>query len=248
MAGLLLSAIILPIFVSVHSIVSWDFAVTTVPGWHNTIFAPYFVLGAVHSGVSAVVTVMIVMRYAFGLKRFITRDHIDSLARLLIVVATVWLFFFLLDLFFGLYGAEPAEVDTWQRRLVEPPWVVIAITFIMCAYVIPVPMWLFRGIRRNFFWMFVTTILVNVGMWLERYMVVVPALERKSGLTFTYGEYAPSISEFILVAASFALVILGFLTFSKLLPIMPAADIKEGQILADRIRVGRANVPAAMRE
>jgi hypothetical protein len=85
-------------------------------------------------------------------------------------------------------------------------------------------------------------------MWLERYMIIVPALERKSGLTFTYGDYAPSLSEFILVAASFALVILGFLTFSKLLPIMPAADIKEGQILADRIRVGRANVPAAMRE
>ena len=163
-------------------------------------------------------------------------------------MATVWLFFFLLDFFFGLYGTEPAEVDTWQRRLVEPPWVVIAITFIICAYIIPVPMWMFRAVRRNFFWMFVTTILVNVGMWLERYMVVVPALERKSGLTFTYGDYAPSLSEFILVAASFALVILGFLTFSKLLPIMPAADIKEGQILADRIRVGRANVPAAMRE
>ena len=110
----------------------------SVPGWHNTIFAPYFVIGAVHSGVSAVVTVMIVMRYAFGLKRFITRDHIDSLARLLIVVATVWLFFFLLDFFFGLYGTEPAEVDTWQRRLVEPPWVVIAITFIICGYIIPV--------------------------------------------------------------------------------------------------------------
>ena len=87
-------------------------------------------------------------------------------------MATVWLFFFLLDFFFGLYGTEPAEVDTWQRRLVEPPWVVIAITFIICAYIIPVPMWMFRAVRRNFFWMFVTTILVNVGMWLERYMVV----------------------------------------------------------------------------
>ena len=96
--------------------------------------------------------------------------------------------------------------------------------------------------------MFVTTILVNVGMWLERYMVVVPALERKSGLTFTYGDYAPSLSEFILVAASFALGDSRVPDVLELLPIMPAADIKEGQILADRIRVGRANVPAAMRE
>ncbi len=247
-SGILLSALILPIFVSVHSIVSWDFAVTLLPGWHNTVFAPYFVIGAVHSGVSAVVTVMIVMRYAFGLKNYITRDHIDSLARLLIVVATTWLFFFMLDLFFGLYGAEPAEVDTWQRRLVEAPWVGLAITFILTAYLIPVPMWLMRGVRRSFFWMFVTTILVNIGMWIERYMIIIPGLERKSGLTFMYGDYAPSAAEFGIVAAQFCLVVLGFLTFSKLLPIMPAADIKEGQVLRETIKVGRVQVPATMRE
>ena len=247
-AGILLSALILPIFVSVHSIVSWDFAVTIIPGWHNTVFAPYFVIGAVHSGVSAVVTVMIAMRYAFGLKNFITKDHIDSLARLLIIVATVWLFFFMLDFMFGLYGTEPAEVDTWQRRLMEPPWTALAIIFITTAYIIPVGAWLFRRVRRNFFLMFVTTILVNIGMWLERYMIVIPGLERKSNLSFQYGDYAPSLAEFGIIAAQLSLVIAGFLVFSKLLPIMPAADIKEGQILRDEIKVGRARVPATMRE
>ncbi len=248
LSGILLSALILPIFVSVHSIVSWDFAVTPIPGWHNTVFAPYFVIGAVHSGVSAVVMVTIIMRYAFKLERFITRDHIDSLARLLIVVATTWLFFFMLDFMFGLYGAESAEVDTWQRRLVEPPWVVLSIIFIFTAYLIPVPMWLFRRVRRSFFLMLVTTALVNVGMWIERYMIVVPALERKSALTFSYGDYAPSGFEFGIVAAQLALVALGFLTFSKLLPIAPAADIKEGQLLANKIKIGRADVPATARE
>ncbi len=247
-AGILLSALILPIFVSVHSIVSWDFAVTIIPGWHNTVFAPYFVIGAVHPGVSAVVTVMIAMRYAFGLKNFITKDHIDSLARLLIIVATVWLFFFMLDFMFGLYGTEPAEVDTWQRRLMEPPWTALAIIFITTAYIIPVGAWLFRRVRRNFFLMFVTTILVNIGMWLERYMIVIPGLERKSNLSFQYGDYAPSLAEFGIIAAQLSLVIAGFLVFSKLLPIMPAADIKEGQILRDEIKVGRARVPATMRE
>lgn len=247
-AGLLLSAIILPIFVSVHSIVSWDFAVTSVPGWHNTVFAPYFVIGAVHSGVSAVVTAMIVMKWAFKLEDFITRDHLDALARLLIAVATGWLFFLFLDFGFGLYGLEPTEVDTWQRRVYEWPFPIVIIVFMLTAYVIPVPLWLFRAVRRSYGWMFFTTILVNIGMWLERYILIVPALERKSSLTFTYSTYIPSISEAILVAASFAFVMVGVLVFSKVVPIMPAVDIKEGMILARKIKIGRAEVPATIRE
>ncbi len=247
-AGILLSAIILPIFVSVHSIVSWDFAVTSVPGWHNTVFAPYFVIGAVHSGVSCVVTAMIVMKWAFKLEDFITRDHIDALARLLIAVATGWLFFLFLDFGFGLYGLEPTEVDTWHRRVWEWPFPIVAIVFIFTAYIIPVPLWLFRSVRRSYGWMFFTTILVNIGMWLERYILIVPALERKSSLTFTYSTYVPSISEAILVAASFAFVMVGVLVFSKVVPIMPAVDIKEGMILARKIKIGRAEVPATIRE
>ncbi len=247
-AGILLSAIILPIFVSVHSIVSWDFAVTSVPGWHNTVFAPYFVIGAVHSGVSAVVTVMIVMKWAFKLGDFITRDHLDALARLLIAVATGWIFFLFLDFGFGLYGLEPTEVDTWQRRVFEWPFPIVIITLLLTAYVIPVPLWLFRAVRRSYGWMFFTTILVNVGMWLERYILIVPALERKSSLTFSYSTYIPSISEVILVIASFAFVMVGVLVFAKVVPIMPAVDIKEGIILTRKMQIGRVQVPATVRE
>ena len=247
-AGILLSAIILPIFVSVHSIVSWDFAVTTVPGWHNTVFAPYFVIGAVHSGVSAVVTTMIVMKWAFKLGDFITRDHLDALARLLIAVATGWVFFLFLDFGFGLYGLEPTEVDTWQRRVFEWPFPIVIITLLLTAYVIPVPLWLFRAVRRSYGWMFFTTILVNVGMWLERYILIVPALERKSSLTFSYSTYIPSISEVILVIASFAFVMVGVLVFAKVVPIMPAVDIKEGMILTRKMQIGRVQVPATVRE
>ena len=247
-AGILLSAIILPIFVSVHSIVSWDFAVTSVPGWHNTVFAPYFVIGAVHSGVSAVVTTMIVMKWAFKLGDFITRDHLDALARLLIAVATGWIFFLFLDFAFGLYGLEPTEVDTWQRRVFEWPFPIMVIILLLSAYVIPVPLWLFRAVRRSYGWMFFTTILVNVGMWLERYILIVPALERKSSLTFSYSTYIPSISEVILVIASFAFVMVGVLVFAKVLPIMPAVDIKEGMILTRKMQIGRVQVPATVRE
>ncbi len=247
-AGILLSALILPIFVSVHSIVSWDFAVTLIPGWHSTTFAPYFVIGAVHSGVSAVVMAMIVIRKIFKLQSYITANHIDSLARLLIAVAMTWFFFLMLDFFFGLYGTEPAEVDTWMRRIFEGPWPVLVIIFALCAFIIPVPMWLFSGVRRSFKWMFVTTLLVNIGMWIERFMLVVPALERKSSLTFVYGDYTPSLSEFILVLSSFCLVGLGVLVFAKVLPLMPVADIKEGKILRQEMKIGRADVPATIRE
>ena len=247
-SGALLSAIILPIFVSVHSIVSWDFAVTGLPGWHNTVFAPYFVIGAVHSGVSAVVMVTIIMRKIFKLQNYITADHIDSLARLLIAVAATWAFFLMLDFMFGLYGTEPTEVDVWMRRTMTMPWTLLAIVFIFCAFLIPVPMWLFRGVRRSFKWMFITTILVNVGMWLERYMLIVPGLERKSSLTFQYGEYIPSWGDITVVVATFALVAVGVLTFSKIFPIIPTADVKEGLILADKIKIGRVQVPATRRE
>lgn len=246
--GALLSAIILPIFVSVHSIVSWDFAVTPIPGWHNTVFAPYFVIGAVHSGVSAVVMVAIVLRYALKLQNYITADHIDSLARLLIAVAATWFFFLTLDFMFGLYGTEPAEVDTWMKRTFEMPWKIMAPIFFITAWLIPVPLWLFRNVRRSFKWMFITTLSVNIGMWLERYMLIIPALERKANLPFVYGSYGPSIAEFILVAGTFALVMLGVITFAKILPIIPVADAKEGQLLAKKIQIGRAQVPATMRE
>jgi molybdopterin-containing oxidoreductase family membrane subunit len=128
------------------------------------------------------------------------------------------------------------------------PWKVLAPIFIVAAFLFPVPMWLFRNVRRSFKWMFITTISVNIGMWLERYMLIVPGLERKSDLQFVHGEFTPSWSEGIIVAASFAFVMFGVLTFAKLLPIIPVADVKEGQVLADKITVGRAEVPAAMRE
>ncbi|MBI2935265.1 MAG: polysulfide reductase NrfD, partial [Chloroflexi bacterium] len=110
-AGILLSALILPVFVSVHSIVSWDFGMNVaVESWHSSIFAPYFVIGAVHSGVSAVVTIMALMRWLFRWELYIRPEHFDALGRLLIVVGLTWFFFFCLEFLFGLYSREPQEV------------------------------------------------------------------------------------------------------------------------------------------
>jgi molybdopterin-containing oxidoreductase family membrane subunit len=248
-AGILLSAIILPIFVSVHSIVSWDFAAAvSVEGWHSTVFAPYFVIGAVHSGVSAVVTVMIILRSMFRWQDYIRLEHLDALAKLLIVVATTWFFFFILEFFFGLYSLEGPEIALREMQVFEMPWAALFITFLLAAYFIPVPMWLFRTVRRSIPLMIFTTVLVNVGMWLERFIIIVPGLARKQGLTFTWGGYTPSPVEIIIVFATFCMVAMLVLLFAKIFPLIPIGDAKEGMILQDEIRVGKVSVPAVMRE
>ena len=248
-AGILLSALILPVFVSVHSIVSWDFAMTLLPGWHSTVFPPYFVIGAVHSGVSAVATLMAILRFAFHLEDYITPDHFDALGRLLVVVSTTWLFFFLMDFYFGIYSREAMEVAVWELRIFTYPYNILFPIFLITAYIIPISFWLFRRFRRNIAIMFWTSICVNVGMWMERYILIVPAVSWKQTFPFVWvTEYQPQPYEWILVAASFALVTTGLLVFSKFFPIIPLFDIKEGQVLKAEVQVGRVRVPAVIRE
>ena len=247
-AGILLSALILPVFVSVHSIVSWDFGVSLVPSWHVTVFAPYFVIGAVHSGVSAVVTLMIIMRKLYKLENYIWEEHIDALARLLIVVATGWLFFFWLDFVFALWLREEQELTVWRLRMFEPPWSWLFLTFIVTSYIIPVPLWLFRRVRRSFTWMLWTSLLVNIGMFMERLIIIVPGLMRKGPWVFTYDSYRPSAVEVTLVGGSIALVVFLLLMFSKFFPLIPLWEEKEGQKLIDEIQVGDRVMPALVKE
>ncbi|MCS7207513.1 MAG: polysulfide reductase NrfD [Dehalococcoidia bacterium] len=249
LAGILLSALILPVFVSVHSIVSWDFGMAiSVEGWHTTVFAPYFVIGAVHSGVAAVVTMMAVMRWLFRWEDYIRAEHFDAIGRLLIVVALAWFFFFALEFIFSLYLREPQEVAMRQLQVFEWPFNMLFILFILTAFFIPVPLWLFRKVRRNVALMFWTSILVNIGMWLERFLIIVPGLARKQAFTFDWSAYRPSPIEMLIVIGSFALVCLGLLVFSKIFPLVPVNEAKEGQVLKADIQVGKRKVPAIVRE
>ncbi len=248
-AGILLSALILPVFVSVHSIVSWDFGMAvSVASWHTTVMAPYFVIGAVHSGVSAVVTMMALLRWVFKWDKFIRPEHFDGLGRLLIVVGTGWFYFFILEFIFGLYSQETSEVTLRNMLLYEWPWNFMFFTFLATSYFIPIPMWLFRGVRRNVLLMFLTSILVNIGMWLERFLIIVPGLMRKQEFTFVWANYRPSVVEILLVVGSFAFVTMMVLLFSKVFPLIPLFDQKEGKILEATTRVGRRNVPSIVRE
>ena len=248
-AGILLSALVLPVFVSVHSIVSWDFAVQIGPeGWHSTIFAPYFIIGAIHSGVSAVATLMVVMVWLWGWERYIRPDHLDALARLLIVVATTWFFFFFLEWVFALYTLEGPEIAMRELQVFQWPFSGMFVLFLLTAFFIPVPLWLFKRVRRNLLLMFLTTILVNIGMWLERFLIIVPGLMRKQPMIFDWGSYRPSIIEILMVMAVFAAVAMGLMLFSKVFPLIPVFDIKEAMVGRDEIRIGRRTVPASIRE
>jgi molybdopterin-containing oxidoreductase family membrane subunit len=248
-AGILLSALVLPVFVSVHSIVSWDFAVNIgVDGWHSTIFAPYFIIGAIHSGVSAVAMIMVLMVWLWKWDKFLRPDHLDAIGRLLIVVATTWFFFFFLEWVFALYTLEKSELVLRELQIFQWPYIMLFMFFLLAAFLIPVPLWMFRNVRRNLKWMFWTTLSVNVGMWLERFLIIVPGVARKTPLTFDWGTYSPSIVEILMVAATFAWVALGMLLFSKVFPLIPLFDIKEGMVFRDVVKIGRRTVPATIRE
>ncbi|MBM3947800.1 MAG: molybdopterin oxidoreductase [SAR202 cluster bacterium] len=248
-AGILLSALVLPVFVSVHSIVSWDFAVQIgVEGWHSTIFAPYFIIGAIHSGVSAVATVMVLMVWLFKWDKVLRPDHFDAIGRLLIIVATVWFFAFFLEWVFALYTLEKPELVLRELQVFKMPYMPLFLTFLVTAFFFPVPLWLFKNVRRSLFWMFVTTISVNIGMWLERFLIIVPGIIRRQPTEFNWGSYHPSIIEILILTATFAWVAMGMLVFAKVFPLVPLFDIKEGMVGRHVIKIGRKIVPASIRE
>jgi Ni/Fe-hydrogenase subunit HybB-like protein len=248
-AGILLSALMLPIFVSVHSIVSWDFAVTpAVEGWHSTVFAPYFVVGAVHSGVSAVVTMMALMRWLWGWDNYIRPEHFDALARLLIVVACAWLGLTFAELIFGVYSLEAPERALREMQMFEWPWNLLFIIFFLTAFAIPVPLWFFKRVRNNIAMMFWTSILVNIGMWLERFLIIVPGLSRKQPFVFTWDSYQVSPLELGLLLWSFAWVLMLMLLFSKFFPLIPLFETKESQVFTTDVQIGRVTMPAVIRE
>jgi molybdopterin-containing oxidoreductase family membrane subunit len=247
-AGILLSALILPVFVSVHSIVSTDFAVALVPGWHSTVFPPYFVAGAVFSGVSAVATIMAVMRWLFKLDHYITPDHFDAIGRLLLPVGGGWLYFWWMDFYIGIYNRAPDEVLMQYQRTFVYPYNWLTAVFLLAGFFIPASLLLFRRVRRNVTAMFWLTLLVNVGMWLERFIIIVPALTFKNPLTFSWTAFTPTWGDWLMTLWGFGLVLFGVLAFAKIFPLIPLYDIKEGQTIQAEVQIGRVKVPAIVRE
>jgi molybdopterin-containing oxidoreductase family membrane subunit len=191
---------------------------------------------------------MILLRWMYSWQDYIRHEHIDALGRLLIVVATGWFYFFVMEVVFGIYGREADEVAVRALQFTQWPFHIWSYIFVGTTYFIPVAIWLSRTGRRNLWIMSTACISVNIGMWLERYLIIVPGLVNKQVFTFTWNGYIPSPAECIIVGATFALVSMFMLLFSRAMPLVPLYDIKEGEILRTEVQVGRRVVPAVFRE
>ncbi|MFV2006515.1 MAG: NrfD/PsrC family molybdoenzyme membrane anchor subunit [Longimicrobiales bacterium] len=223
-AYIFLAALATPLVLSVHSVVSWDFAVSIVPGWHATIFAPYFVAGAIYSGVAMVISLAVPLRKVFGLQAYLTTKHFDALAKLLLVTSMIVLYAYLSEFFMAWYSGEPAERQSFWFRLFGNYWWATWIMLVANGFV-PIMLW-FKRFRRSVPALFVISIFVNIGMWFERYVIVVTSLSHEYE-PFAWGLYRPSIVEMGILVGSFAWFGFWFLLFIRLIPPVAIAELKE---------------------
>ncbi|NJC87303.1 MAG: polysulfide reductase [Desulfuromonas sp.] len=223
-ASTVMACLIIPVAVSVHSIVAWDFAVTLVPGWHSTIFPPYFVIGAITSGVAAVITLMIIIRKAFHLEAFLTPLHFDNLAKLLLIVTALWSYFYFAEVFTTWYGHQPIEWEVFSFSAGHYP--LLLMIMLLGNSVVPLTCLLWRRVRRSIPALLIISLLVNVAMFIERFLIVVPSLSHKN-VPFLWGSYRPSWVELTVMAAAFCGFALLYMLFAKFFPIMAITDVRE---------------------
>lgn len=220
---LLLSGLAVPLVFSVHSMVALDFSEGIVPGWHTTIYPPFFVAGALFSGFALVLVLLIPLRRIYRLDDFITPTHLDKLAKLLLAVGLIVAYSYLMDAFSSLYSGDPHELRLLQTRL-DGPYASVYWATLICNVLIPQALWL-RAARANRYVLLGVGVSVVVGMWLERYMLVVSSLYR-GYLPSESGLFHPTLWDWLLLAGSIGLFALLFLLFVRLLPLLPLFELR----------------------
>jgi molybdopterin-containing oxidoreductase family membrane subunit len=212
-----------PLVVSVHSVVSWDFAMSILPGWHTTIFAPYFVAGAIHSGLAMVITLLLPMRKLLKLESIITMTHLERMAQLNILMALIIGYAYGTEVFIAAYSINQFEWEFFLWRMFGDYavhyWIMVA-----CNCVIPL-LFFFKKIRTNWVSLLVISLLINVGMWMERFVII--ASTAHDFLPSSWGLYALTPAEWIIMVGAFAWFFMLFLLFAKHLPSVAISEIKE---------------------
>ena len=222
-AYLLLAALATPLVLSVHSIVSFDFAVSQLPGWHTTIFPPYFVAGAIFSGFAMVVTLMVIARELFGMKDIMTTYHLECMNKIILVTGTMVGYAYGMEFFMAWYSGYEYETFAFLNRATGPYawayWIMIS-----CNVISPQLFW-FKKFRTSIPIMFIVTIFVNIGMWFERFVITVTSLHRDF-LPSSWGYYEPTWVDVCTFIGSFGLFFTLFLLFLKFLPMVAIAEVK----------------------
>jgi molybdopterin-containing oxidoreductase family membrane subunit len=205
-------------------VLSWDFAMALVPGWHSTLFAPFFVDGAIFSGFAMVIVLILPMRYYFNLYAYITDRHLDYMAKLILVTGLVLTYFYACELFTSWYSGDHFEKASLFWRLSSTYWWALA-TMYFCNCVAPL-IFFWKPARTSPFWLYVVSILVLIGMWFERFNIIVPSLAHDF-YPYTWGIYVPTITDSTIVIGSFAWFFLLFLGFIKVMPSLSVVEVKE---------------------
>ncbi|MGD9331155.1 MAG: polysulfide reductase NrfD [Desulfobacterales bacterium] len=221
---LFFAALATPLVISVHSVVSWDFALGVVPGWHTTIFAPYFVAGAIHSGLAMVITLMIPLRRIFGYQQIITDHVLEAVAKTIVFTGLIVGFAYATEFFIAWYSQNPLEQYIFAWR----PTGDYAVGFwimAVCNTIIPL-LFLFKKVRTNIAALFVISLLVNVGMWYERFVIIITSVARDF-IPHNWGLFAPSLVEYGIMIGSFSLFFLLFCLFVKHMPAVSMTEVKE---------------------
>jgi len=219
-----LAAFATPLVVSVHSVVSWDFAMSIVPGWHSTIFAPYFVAGTIFSGTAMVITLTVPLRKILTLENFITIDHYEKIAKVLLVTALIVAFSYIVELRLALYSGNIFETTVFKYRMLGDYKFLYAL-MMFCNVLLPLSLFSKR-LRRNIKFLFIMSLFVNVGMWLERFIIIITTLAKEYN-PYSWGTYTPSWVEIGITVGSFGLLFTFFLVFTKVLPVLSMSEIKE---------------------
>ncbi len=223
-AYVLFAGLATPLVISVHSVVSWDFAMSVIPGWHTTIFAPYFVAGAILSGLAMVITILVPLRKVFRIEHIIRPFHFESMAKLLLFTSLIVGYAYATEFFIAWYSGNPFETSVFVYRPTGDHAVAFW-TMVVCNAVIP--LLIFRSrIRKSLGALFVISLFVNLGMWFERFNIIVTSLGH-AYMPSRWGSYTMSLTEWGIMLGSFGWFFLLFLSFIRLLPAVSIAEMKE---------------------
>lgn len=223
MLSLVLAGISTPLVLSVHTIVSFDFATSVIPGWHTTIFPPYFVAGAIFSGFAMVLTLMIITRKVLNLQEYITVDHIESMNKIIVLTGSIVGCAYLTELFTAWYSQNPYEQYAFANRALGPYWWAYW-GMMTCNVVSPQLFWV-RKLRRNVWFTFFMSIVINCGMWFERFVIIVTSLHRDF-IPSSWAMYSPTWVEISIYIGSMGLFFTAFLIFAKTMPVIAMAEIR----------------------
>jgi molybdopterin-containing oxidoreductase family membrane subunit len=229
-AYLLLAALSTPLVLSVHSVVSFDFAVSVLPGWHTTIFPPYFVAGAIFSGFAMVNTLVIPCRAFFGLKHIITMDHLDNMNKIILATSMMVGYAYGIEFFIAWYSGSHLEQFAFINRATGPYWWAYW-TMVTCNVIVPQIFWS-RTMRRNILVIMIASALVNVGMWFERFVIIVTSLHR-TALPSSWGMFYPTIVDILTLVGSFGLFFTLFVLFIRFVPMVAIAEVKAVAVSAE---------------